>query len=381
LGIRIPNQDAEAIARGNAFVATADNPSALYYNPAGITQLPGHNIHVGLLNYLGVISEYEAPNGSRAETDYEIVPVPQLHYVYTPTDFPLSFGLGVYAPYGLGLEWPTDTGFRTIALEGRLTYVTANPTVAWQAHRTLSLAVGPTFNYSKVKFRTGIGVPGGDPNDEFEFEGDDIAYGYHAGLLWKPHDQWAFGANYRSATTVDYEGDSQQSPYQPSPVDTSLELPYPQNVAFGVSYRPTALWNIEVGADWTDWNSVDTLVFESASQSIPLPLNWQSSWFYHFGVSRKFLNGFFASIGYFFSENSTSERNFNPTVPDTDLHVGSFGGGYRGKSWQWAAACQIIKGPWRTVDESQPNALSGESANGRYQLFVPTVSFTLGYKF
>src|SRR3989442_15758387 len=41
LGIRIPNQDAEANARGNAFVATADNASAIYYNPAGITQLKG----------------------------------------------------------------------------------------------------------------------------------------------------------------------------------------------------------------------------------------------------------------------------------------------------------------------------------------------------
>ena len=36
-GFRLPNQDPEAIARGNAFTATADNPSAIYYNPAGIT--------------------------------------------------------------------------------------------------------------------------------------------------------------------------------------------------------------------------------------------------------------------------------------------------------------------------------------------------------
>src|SRR6266516_8169810 len=41
LGVRIPNQDPVAIARGNAFVATADNPSAIYYNPAGISQLQG----------------------------------------------------------------------------------------------------------------------------------------------------------------------------------------------------------------------------------------------------------------------------------------------------------------------------------------------------
>ena len=40
-GFRLPDQDAFATARGEAFVATADNASAIYYNPAGITQLAG----------------------------------------------------------------------------------------------------------------------------------------------------------------------------------------------------------------------------------------------------------------------------------------------------------------------------------------------------
>lgn len=47
-GVRIAQQDAAAVAQGNAFVATADNPSAIYYNPAGITQLEGQNFRSGL---------------------------------------------------------------------------------------------------------------------------------------------------------------------------------------------------------------------------------------------------------------------------------------------------------------------------------------------
>ena len=45
-GFRLPDQDAFATARAEAFVATADNPSAIYYNPAGISQLEG-NIFAG----------------------------------------------------------------------------------------------------------------------------------------------------------------------------------------------------------------------------------------------------------------------------------------------------------------------------------------------
>jgi long-chain fatty acid transport protein len=47
-GIRLPDQDAFATARGEAFVATADNPSAIYYNPAGLTQLEGQDLRGGV---------------------------------------------------------------------------------------------------------------------------------------------------------------------------------------------------------------------------------------------------------------------------------------------------------------------------------------------
>src|SRR6266581_988687 len=47
-GFGLPDQDAFATARGEAFVATADNPSAIYYNPAGITQLTNSNFRGGV---------------------------------------------------------------------------------------------------------------------------------------------------------------------------------------------------------------------------------------------------------------------------------------------------------------------------------------------
>ena len=47
LGIALPDQDAFATARGNAFVATANDPAAVFYNPAGISQLDGFNASLG----------------------------------------------------------------------------------------------------------------------------------------------------------------------------------------------------------------------------------------------------------------------------------------------------------------------------------------------
>ena len=44
---RIQGQGAAASGMGNAFAAQADNPSALHYNPAGMTQLRGVQIMAG----------------------------------------------------------------------------------------------------------------------------------------------------------------------------------------------------------------------------------------------------------------------------------------------------------------------------------------------
>src|SRR5690242_6240628 len=196
VGFRLPNQDPEAIARGNAFAATADNPSALYYNPAGITQLQGQTLQIGDLNYFGINTHYQAPGGGSTDTKFEVIPVPQIYYVLSPTNLPFSFGLGVYAPFGLGVQWPQDSGFRSIALESRLQYITANPVIAWKALPTLSLAIGPTLNYSELKFTRGLT----SPTDFFNYKATGFGAGFNGGILWQPITKLSFGANYRSAT-------------------------------------------------------------------------------------------------------------------------------------------------------------------------------------
>lgn len=380
LGFRVPNQDAAAIARGNAFVATADNPSAIYYNPAGITQLEGHNAQVGVLNYLGINTFYDAPNGTDTTSDFEVLPIPQLHYTFTPKDSPLSYGLGVYAPFGLGVKWPENSGFRSIAIESRLTYVTINPVIAWKAHPTLSIAVGPNFNYSDIEFSRGLAAP----NDNFKFKGDDIGYGFNAGVLWQPHEQWSFGANYRSASRINYKGKSTYDALGAT-ADTKATLDFPQIISAGVSYRPTPEWNFEFNVDYTDWNTVNTVNLEGTIAifgfNLPLQLDWHESWFYEFGVTRTFDDGWFVSAGYFYSSETAPSQTFTPAVPDTTLHVGSIGIGHQGENWRWVVATQLIAGGRRDINNSQPNPFTAESANGKYQLIVPTLSVSLARRF
>ncbi len=373
LGSRIPNQDAAAIARGNAFVATADNPAAIYYNPAGITQLDGQNLQLGSLFYLNIYADYESSSGTHVDNIEEIIPVPQLHYVFSPTNTQFSFGVGVYAPFGLGMKWPSDAPFRDSGIEAQIQFVTINPVVAWEPVKGLSMAIGPTFNYSTANLRQGVGVIA---QDEFDFEGGDWAYGFSAGLLWQPHPQWSFGARYFSATEMNYEGEGTFSPSPPLPTafDTTTQLNFPQIATFGVSFRPTTNWNIEVNFDYTDWDVVNTADIEGLP---PVPLYWQSSWLYEFGLTRNLGKGYYVSVGYFFSQASTPEAYFTPLVPDTDLHTGSLGIGYKGEHWSWAIAGQIIGGPYRDIEGQVENP----QVDGSWRLFTPTLSASIGYHF
>src|SRR5688572_12115887 len=124
LGIRIPDRDAFATARGNAFVATADNASAIYYNPAGLIQLPHPEVRVG---FYGLVPSQDFTSGAGTfQNDKSVIVVPDFYCALPIDDTPLAIGLGVYAPFGLKQEWPDDAPFRTVGREAELTYLTAN---------------------------------------------------------------------------------------------------------------------------------------------------------------------------------------------------------------------------------------------------------------
>lgn len=372
VGVRIANQDPAAIARGNAFVATADNPAAIYYNPAGITLSEGHNVQVGLLAYLNIYVDYESPGGARTENDPVVIPVPQIHYSYTPKNSPVSFGLGVYAPFGLSVKWPDDSPFATGGLESKLTYMTVNPVVALKVHPTLSIAAGPTLNRSELELRQSIGMV---PGDQFKFKGDDVGYGFTVGLLWQPYQEWSLGATYKSGVKIDHEGTASLTPTPtfPGSFKSTTPIDFPEIITGGISFRPTTNWNFEVDVDWTDWNSVSQL----AVSGVPAKrVDWVPSFQYMFGATRYLNDGYFISAGYYYSEKSTSERYFLPIVPDIDLHVGSVGVGRKGKHWRWAVAGQLIAGDWRTINNNV-----NPTVNGRYRLLTPTLSASCGYHF
>src|SRR5687767_5412891 len=267
VGVRVPQKDAAATARGNAFVATADNAAAVHYNPAGLTQLEGQQVRAGVFAFAPYM-DFSSASGD-VERKRIAVADPQLYCSWSSRELPFAVGLGLYSSYGFRLEWPDDAPFRTVGLRGELIYATLQPVGAWKLTDNLSIGGGPTINYATLDFRKGVAVPG----DEFRFEADGSTLGYSVGILWKAHAMHSFGAIYRSATTIDFEGDTRLrvpfTPPFPPEQRARARFEFPQTVTAGYSFRPTPAWNLEVNVDWTDWDVVETMVIE---QTPNLPL-------------------------------------------------------------------------------------------------------------
>ena len=401
-GFSLPDQDAFATARGEAFVATADNPSAIYYNPAGITQLPGNNFRGGLEGIYYKPTFQPSPGQPNSGQTYNGLDnsayVPQLFYTYTAKTVPFSFGLGVYAPFGGNMKWPQDTGFNTVAINGSLQYITINPVVALKVSPTLSVGGGVMVNYGKINMDQGLLAYPTPQANYFNFTGNGWSVGYNLGILWQPHPKISFGAAFRSSASLNFQGNTdfqlQPHPYStPAHRNASASFTFPLAAVLGVSYRPTPKWNLEFDANYTDWGSFGTVNIEQSPpsvsnpfhQNIPVNLDWQASWMYEFGVTRFFDSGWHISAGYVFNENSVPDAYYTPLAADMDRHFFSVGTGFKGKTFDFDIACQFGYGPSHTVSGSTPSStpgqFAGQSADGKYGFTSSAVIASVGVHF
>jgi len=106
-----------------------------------------------------------------------------------------------------------------------------------------------------------------------------------------------------------------------------------------------------------------------------LTLDYKNSLMYEFGVTRNLPHNYFVSIGYIYSENSSPDANFNPLIPDANLHLGSVGFGHRSDRWDWAVAYHFAYGDRTVQGDANPQA------DGHYKTFNNAFNIAGTYKF
>jgi long-chain fatty acid transport protein len=153
----------KATALGGAYSAYANDPFAVYYNPAGLTQLDSFMISGGLhmMDPTIQVENYRVSNtndpliaGPKDFSDESPnLAAPHLG-VATPISDTLAFGIAAYAPWGLELEWNDNPAENPAAYNYYRSYyireVLGSPTLAWKVSDKLSFGFGVSLGMSKA---------------------------------------------------------------------------------------------------------------------------------------------------------------------------------------------------------------------------------------
>jgi long-chain fatty acid transport protein len=355
---RIQGQGAAASAMGNAFAAQADDPSALHYNPAGMTQLRGLQFMGGGL-ISGGSTDFTSPTGVTARGDRNgMVAWPPPVHAYVTANLQslgltalgeLSVGIGLTVPFGSLTRWPIDGPFKTATTFSALPLLDIKPTVAYKVTENVSLGLGADiYTFSGLAgeghverqsvWPGGLGIPAGS---RVELYGKDTAAGFNASLLYtalrnadgKPLAN--IGIVYRSQATLHLTGALLANGASVSDAKATLVLP--QIITGAIAIWPVRTseqeWKVEMDVDYVGWKSVSNLdVTLGNGATIAQPQNWRSTYAVMFGTEYKWLA--LESLphwvvalraGYTNQQNQMPDFSYDPGIPSADLHV--VGGG------------------------------------------------------
>jgi long-chain fatty acid transport protein len=78
-GFSVPEQGASSLGMAGAFIAKADDLSAIFHNPAGLTQLKGTHFYLSATGY-GINGTYTRTGFPAEETKDDVIPVPLLEW-------------------------------------------------------------------------------------------------------------------------------------------------------------------------------------------------------------------------------------------------------------------------------------------------------------
>lgn len=248
-GFGVYEHSACALGLADAAVARpCRDGSAIYYNPAGIAELAGTNVTLGLSGVRLDGSFTDDATGETTEMDTDLEPVPHLWVTHALSDR-LVLGLGAWAPYGLATKWPLAFEGRFVGYDNRLRALYVQPTVAYRIDDRLQVGGGVTVVTGSVELNRrldlaempvpesfgappgttlgALGIPGGTDFADAGLEGDaGVAFGFNVGARWLAHERLSLGARFTSEVDLEYEGDADFTP-----VPTGITLP-PGN-AFG----------------------------------------------------------------------------------------------------------------------------------------------------
>ncbi len=353
--LRFQPQGAAAAGQGNAFVAQADDASAIHYNPAGLSQVSGVQVVTGS-TLLGGSIKFKSQTGIDSRGDFGgSIAFPPPSHTYVSANLEslgweglsnVTVGLGLTSPYGLNTRYPVDGPFNTAITSAALPLIDIKPTVAYKINDQLAIGVSADI-YTFASF-LGQGQielkQGALSGASVELNGTGTGAGATVSLLYTPlrNDSGkpiaSIGLVYRTQAVVPLNGSLLVNGTKVADASTNLVLPqiYTGAIAIWPVRTSEREWKLELDVEYVGWKSNRDLDVQlSSGGAIPQPQQWKTVPVVAIGTEYKWLNPVWlphwnvaVRSGYTRTEDPVPDTTFNPGVISLSSNALSLGAGF-----------------------------------------------------
>ncbi|MDJ0765493.1 MAG: outer membrane protein transport protein [Myxococcota bacterium] len=380
-GFLIYETSAESVAKGSAYSAYVDEPSAVWFNPAAMSFMPGYRVQTGAILATGAVKFDPADGSPNVDSESTLLPIPMIFGTSEIVDW-LHAGIGVSFPWGMVIAWPEDWVGRESSIKSDLQTVLINPSVSFQIWQNrLSIAGGFNVLRATLDFKYGLPeVTGGT----LRFGGSAWGYGVNAGILFRIlpnvlHTAFAYrsriniSAGGKADFTVASEEFSQMAYDQGADLDATL----PDIFTLGLMYAPTE--NLILGFDmnYTLWSVFEELriVLKNGDAQVR-EKDWKDVATFRLSADYTLpVKGFKIRGGIIYDSNPAPKETLAPDIPDADRLDFSVGAGYR---YDWFKADLGYMLCWLMPSEATTGQ---EGPEGTYEAFIHLIGLTVTFQF
>ena len=404
-GFQLMEQNASGL--GNAYAgqaAAAENAGTIFFNPAGMTRLPGRQVS-GALNAISPSTKFSDSGASRSPTglplgpggtnggdagDWAFAPNVYLSWQIAPDWW---VGLGATAPFGLKTEYDTTFIGRFQSQRSEIKTIDINPSVAFKVNDAFSLGGGISYQKGELKLdrSTFLGVEA-----RTQLRLDDDAWGFNLGAMAFVGPNTRIGLSYRSSVEYDLTGTSVVTgvPFVGTAVNgVAASVKLPDTISWGIAHQASPAWELLGDITYTRWSKIKTVPFIATTSSVLRPqgqpldtfnLQFKDSYRIGIGANYKWRDDFTWKFGVAYDKSPVKDEFRTTFLPDNDRTWLAVGGKYRMSkqaTLDFGYAHLFVKDA--SINQQRGIGALGAQGNvvGNYEADVNIVSVQFTYSF
>ena len=351
-GFQVNLQGQKQTGMGHAGIGLALDNAALVFNPGALIFVDSLGSFSAGASFIIPRTVFLDPNSTYVAQTINHTGTPLSVYANfkIKKKSPLTFGFGLYNPFGSRVQWEDDWKGQFLLREISLKTFFYQPTLSYKITEKLGIGVGYIFANGDFSLRKGVPIQDSLGNyGEATLAGKATGKGFNAGVYYKHDDIFSLGVNYRSAVkvkvengTADFSSAQTVSQYfQDSTFNTQLNLPFMASI--GLGYHLNNKVKIAIDINYVGWKSYDSLNIDFAKNSDKLadvasPRLYKNTFIFRTGLQYQISEIFCIRAGAYYDQSPVKDGYLTPETPDSDKIGVSTGFSIAFKKWLYIDA-------------------------------------------